>query len=95
MHERDIIKEQLTLNAAIAKTKAERAEREKEVSRAIGRKREAESQLQGPFPKKKLLVDLKREARDAEEDLQRQVDDDAVAEKEKSSKLGVAEITQR
>ena len=86
MHEQDVIKEQLALNAAIAKMKAQRAEKEREVSRAIGRKREAESQLHGPFPKKKTLTDLKREARDAEDDLQRQVDDDAaVAEKEQSS----------
>ncbi|KAK0119755.1 hypothetical protein ONS95_011189 [Cadophora gregata] len=66
--EREIIKEQMNLNVAVAKMKTARLEREREASIAVGMKREAESQLQGPFPKKNALANTRGEA---EEDLKR------------------------
>ncbi|CZT45439.1 uncharacterized protein RSE6_05748 [Rhynchosporium secalis] len=63
--------EQRKLMNNLAKSKADRAEREKQANIEIGRKRAADSELQGGYPFKRTMADLVREEREAESNLER------------------------
>ncbi|KAG4430600.1 hypothetical protein IFR05_013922 [Cadophora sp. M221] len=61
----DITREQKKLTDRITKSKADRAQLERETKVAVGKKRAADSALESPYPKR-TITDLERDRREAE-----------------------------